>query len=417
MEVVTNIKDRFRDSYNKVETTIAAKRKGDVYVWGIVILLIVASLLLAYSSTSALAYKQRTANFSFLLRQGGYVIVALGVMYLIPMVGYKYIGRNSVLLFMWGAIGLLVLTKVYGSSANSATRWVTIPFVSIKIQASDVAKLAIYMYVSYFLSRKQDVIKTLKTFIRIISLPAIACLLICLDNLSTGVLLFAIVLILCFIGRIRKRYLAIPVLLGFVLISFLGIVANKYYDIQKHKMTDLPAYLSVGRVPTWISRVQAFMYPTQDSDRDLQTNTAKVAIAEGGLFGKLPGNSAQKNFLPDCFSDFVFAIIIEEYGLIGAAFVMFLFMSLLYRCILIYRKCPYAFGAFLVLGLSFGLTIQALMNMAVAVNLTPVTGFTLPFISMGGTSLLLTCISIGLILSVSRNILDEKQNQELEASE
>jgi cell division protein FtsW len=196
--------------------------------------------------------------------------------------------------------------------------------------------------------------------------------------------------------------------IGLALIPVLMLIgiASAYYDKAEAKCEDLPAILEWGRMPTWIKRVQNFVYDSKDADRDdhYQVNQAKIAIANGGVFGLGPGNSEQRNFLPHPYSDFIYAIIIEEYGIAGGAFIIFIYLIFLFRSIRIFRRCPYAFGAFLALALSFTLVIQALINMAVAVNLFPVTGVTLPLVSMGGSSFLFTCLSIGIILSVARNM-------------
>jgi cell division protein FtsW len=192
---------------------------------------------------------------------------------------------------------------------------------------------------------------------------------------------------------------AIPVL-------FLVLISMAYYNKEEGKSKDLPAILEIGRTPTWIKRVQNFMYDQKQEDKEenYQVNQAKIAIAKGGIIGLGPGNSEQRNFLPHPYSDFIYAIIIEEYGITGGAFIIFIYLVFLYRSIRIFRRCPFAFGAFLALGLSFTLVIQALINMAVNVNLFPVTGVTLPLVSMGGSSFLFTCLAIGIILSVARNV-------------
>jgi cell division protein FtsW len=178
------------------------------------------------------------------------------------------------------------------------------------------------------------------------------------------------------------------------------------YDKKEHRSKDLPAFLSIGRIPTWIGRIQTFMYSSKEdeTEKSYQINQAKIAIASGGWLGVGPGHSNARNFLPHSYSDFIYAIIIEEYGLLGAAFMVFIYLLFLYRCIRLYQKCPFAFGAFLALALSFTLVIQAIANMGVAVNLFPNTGVTLPLVSMGGSSFLFTCLSIGIILSVARNV-------------
>jgi cell division protein FtsW len=204
----------------------------------------------------------------------------------------------------------------------------------------------------------------------------------------------------------------ILIIAGAVLIPLMILigVASSYYDKEEGKTTELPALLSAGRIPTWIKRVQDFLYAKAD-DIPYQVQQAKIAVAKGGLLGLGPGNSEQRNFLPHPYSDYIYAIIIEEYGMLGAAFIIFIYMVFLFRSIKIFRKCPYAFGAFLALALSFTLVIQAMTNMAVNVGLFPVTGVTLPLVSMGGSSFLFTCLSIGIILSVARNV------EELEGSE
>jgi cell division protein FtsW len=183
-------------------------------------------------------------------------------------------------------------------------------------------------------------------------------------------------------------------------------IAIKTYDTKTHQPTKLPKAFDVARVSTWVSRIQVFLYGGKDQDNEkmYQINQAKIAIANGGWIGKGPGNSVQRNFLPHCYSDFIYAIIVEEYGLVGAFFVLSMYLIFLFRCIRIYRKCPYAFGAFLALALSFMLVIQAMINMGVNVSLLPNTGVTLPLVSMGGSSFIFTCLSIGIILSVARNV-------------
>jgi cell division protein FtsW len=192
---------------------------------------------------------------------------------------------------------------------------------------------------------------------------------------------------------------AIPVVI-------LVFISMAYYNNEEGKTKDLPGILEVGRMPTWIKRVQSFMYEGKQNDKEenYQVNQAKIAIAKGGFIGLGPGNSEQRNFLPHPYSDFIYAIIIEEYGMLGGAFIIFIYLLFLFRSIRIFKKCPYAFGAFLALGLSFTLVIQALINMAVNVNLFPVTGVTLPLVSMGGSSFLFSCLAIGIILSVARNV-------------
>ena len=274
-------------------------------------------------------------------------------------------------------------------------------------QTSDLAKLALFMYMSRQLSRKQNVIKDFKKgFLPIIVPVGIICMLIAPANLSTAMLIFGTSLLLMFIGRVSTKHILYTLGIALLPIIILVTIAVASYDTKTHETKKLPAIISMGRIPTWISRIQTFMYSKKedDNEKQYQVNQAKIAIANGGWFGRGPGNSEQRNFLPHSYSDFIYAIIIEEYGLIGAAVILCIYLLFLYRCIRVYRKCPYAFGAFLALGLSFTLVIQAIANMGVNVSLFPNTGVTLPLVSMGGSSFLFTCLAIGIILSVARNV-------------
>jgi cell division protein FtsW len=239
------------------------------------------------------------------------------------------------------------------------------------------------------------------------------CSLIAPANLSTAILIAGTSFILMFIGRVNTKHILATLGIAFIPIVLLVAIAISTYDKETHETKKLPGILTMGRIPTWISRVQTFYYGSNEleSDKTYQVNQAKIAIAKGGILGVGPGNSEQRNFLPHSYSDFIYAIIIEEYGLFGAAFIVFIYLLFLYRCIRIYKRCPYAFGAFLALGLSFMLAIQAMANMAVNVGLFPNTGVTLPLVSMGGSSFLFTCLSIGIILSVSRNVEQQEGTQ------
>jgi cell division protein FtsW len=283
------------------------------------------------------------------------------------------------------------------------------------MQSSDLAKLALFIYLARLISKKQDVIKDFrKGYLPVITPVILSCALIAPANLSTAILLGASCLILLFIGRARTKHILVTI--GVVMIPLLFLVMAA---VIRHKSTDNETTIRksstgmFGRVDTWISRVESFIYGTKEADNDdgYQANQAKIAISKGGVFGVGPGNSTTRDYLPQAYNDFIFAIIIEEYGLAGGAFIVFIYLVFLYRCIRIFKRCPYAFGAFLALGLSFTLAIQAVANMAVTVNLFPVTGVTLPLVSMGGTSFIFTCLSIGIILSVARNAEQEGQKE------
>ena len=386
---------------------LSQKAKGDKVIWAIVILLGLVSLLAVYSSTGLLAYKMNRGNTEvYLFKQAVFIGLGIGVMYFLHRVNYTFYSRLAVILFLL-SIPLLLYTLYYGVTLNQGSRWINVPIINLTFQTSDLAKLALFMYVSRQLSKRQGMVKDLKKgFLPVIIPVCIICLLIAPANLSTALLLGASCLMLMFIGRIRARYLLMTIAAALLPVIILVSLAMAYYDKQEQKCEELPAILQVSRVPTWIKRVQNFMYASKDIDKDdnYQINQAKIAIAKGGWLGAGPGNSESRNFLPHPYSDFIYAIIIEEYGLIGGACLMFIYLLFLFRSIRLFRKCPYAFGAFLALGLSFTLVIQALTNMAVNVNLFPVTGVTLPLVSMGGSSFLFTCVSIGIILSVARNV-------------
>jgi len=239
----------------------------------------------------------------------------------------------------------------------------------------------------------------------------VICGLIAPANLSTALLTGATSMLLLFIGRVSFKHIALVAAAVMIPVFILIGIASAYYDKEEGKMKELPAVLSAGRVPTWIKRVQDFRYAAK-GEAPYQVQQAKIAVAKGGMLGLGPGNSEQRNFLPHPYSDYIYAIIIEEYGIIGAAFIVFIYMVFLFRSIRLFRKCPYAFGAFLALALSFTLVIQAMTNMAVNVGLFPVTGVTLPLVSMGGSSFLFTCLSIGIILSVARNVEDAEGKAE-----
>ncbi len=385
---------------------LVSKTKGDKVIWAIVVILTLASLLLVYSSTGSLAYRMSKSNESYLFKQFALIILGLIIIYFAHRINYTIYSRVALIGFMI-SIPLLVFTLFYGVQLNEGSRWIKLPVINQTFQTSDLAKLALFMYLSRMLSRKQNVIKEFKKgFLPIIIPVAIICLLIAPANLSTALLIGGTSILLMFIGRVSTKHILLTLGIALLPIVFLISVAMSNYDKTTHESKKLPAVLSMGRIPTWISRVQTFLYSSKEDEgeKSYQINQAKIAIANGGWFGRGPGNSIQRNFLPHCYSDFIYAIIIEEYGLVGAAFMFFIYLLFLYRCIKLYRKCPFAFGAFLALALSFTLVIQAIANMGVNVNLFPNTGVTLPLVSMGGSSFLFTCLSIGIILSVARNV-------------
>lgn len=400
-------------SFEGMKTGI--KTKGDKVIWAIVIVLVLMSLLVVYSATSSLAYKMYKGNTSvYLFKQFAFTIVGVCIIYFAHRVNYAVYSKLSLILFLL-SIPLLIYTLFFGTNLNEANRWIKLPVIHMTFQTSDMAKLALFMYLSRQLSKKQNVIKDFKKgFLPVIIPVAIVCILIMPANLSTALLVGATSLLLLFIGRVSIKHIFLTISVAAIPIIILISIAVMTYKGEKNDATQnnvvVTQVKSVGRVGTWIKRVQDFIYAKNDV-APYQIQQAKIAIAKGGVMGKGPGNSEQRNFLPHPYSDFIYAIIIEEYGLAGGAFILFIYMIFLFRCIQIFRKCPYAFGAFLALGLSFTLVIQALANMAVNVNILPVTGVTLPLLSMGGSSFMFTCLAIGIILSVAKNVEEEKKKQ------
>lgn len=385
------------------------KTRGDKVIWALVGLLVLVSLLVVYSATGSLAYKMYKGNTEvYLFKQIAFIAVGFCVIYFAHLVNYTIYSQVAKIVFLL-CIPLLLYTLFFGVTLNEGSRWIKLPIINMTMQTSDLAKLALFMYLARLLSRKQTKIKDFKTgFVPVILPIAVTCLLIAPANLSTALLLGASCMVLLFIGRVNTKHLLLTIGIALIPVVFLVMAA-----VVKHKSAGEEEVAAKGesskltaRVSTWVSRVEGFMYGGKDASNDnmYQTNQAKIAIAKGGFFGMGPGNSEQRNFLPQAYNDFIYAIIMEEYGLIGGAFLIFIYLVFLYRSIRLFKRCPYAFGAFLALGLSFTLVIQAMANMAVNVNLFPVTGVTLPLVSMGGSSFLFTCLSIGIILSVARNV-------------
>ncbi len=391
---------------------IKEKTQGDKVIWAIVIVLSLVSLLVVYSATNSLAYKLYKGNtFIYLFKQIAFITLGILIVYFAHRVNYTIYSRVAKVMFYISVV-LLIYTLFFGTIINDGSRWIKLPIINLTVQTSDIAKLALFMYLSRLLSKKQDVIKDFwKGFVPMMIPVIIICVLIMPANLSTALLTGATSLLLLFIGRVSVKHILLVVGVAMIPVIFLLIMAKVYYDKEEGKTKELPAMLSAGRVPTWIKRVQDYMYAKND-ESPYQVQQAKIAVAKGGIFGLGPGNSQQRNFLPHPYSDFIYAIIIEEYGMIGASFIVFIYLVFLFRSIKLFRKCPYAFGAFLALALSFTLVIQAMTNMAVNVGLFPVTGVTLPLVSMGGSSFLFTCLSIGIILSVARNVEDLEGSKE-----
>ena len=361
--------------------------KGDKVIWSVVLLLSIFSLLAVYSSIVTLAYKYHGGDtLYYLFKHGMMLIIGFAFMLLVHRLNFKYYSRISQIALYISA-PLLLLTLSFGANINDASRWLVIPVINQTFQTSDLAKLALIIYLARELSRRQDKIKDFKmAFIPIMIPVLVICGLILPANFSTAAMLFTTSLIVMFIGRISLKYIFSLIGIGVGALMLMMLIAKTQPEL-------LP------RMDTWVKRVESFS--SGEREGNYQAEQAKIAIATGGIFGKGPGGSTQRNFLPHPYSDFIYAIIIEEYGLIGGVFIILLYLVLFFRGIRIAQKSEKTFGSLMAIGLSFSLVFQAMINMAVAVNLFPVTGQPLPLVSMGGTSIWFTCLAIGIILSVS----------------
>ena len=387
---------------------IIKNTKGDKVIWAVVILLSMISLLAVYSSTQSLAYRMDKNASYYLVKQLMVLVFGLFIIFMLHRVNYRKFAGIAVLLYII-SLPLLIYTLFFGTTLNEGSRWIRLPVINLTFQTSDMAKLALFMFLARILSTKQHVIKDFKKgFLKVLIPVLLTCALIAPANLSTALMLGFTCCILFFIGRVQVKHIMVLAAAGLVCVALIFTVS---------KIT------GKGRAKTWEKRVMSFMgketekSPDDKRDDDFQVTQAKIAIASGGIFGQGPGHSQAKDYLPHGYSDFIYANIIAEYGLVGGAVVIFLYLLFLWRSILIFKRCPFAFGAFLAVGLSTTLVFQAMLNMAVNVHLVPVTGLTLPLISMGGSSIWFTSIAIGIILSVSRYVDEEVANNKKKAKE
>jgi cell division protein FtsW len=367
---------------------LSAELRGDRTIWAILSVMAILSILVVYSSTGTLAYREMGGNTeAFMFKHFVIVTGGLFLAYLAHLLHYmRYSKAAPVLLLI--SVPLLIYTVFFGADINDARRWIEVPFVGITFQTSDFAKLALIIYIARTISSKQEYIKDFSSaFVPIIAPVLIICGLIAPADLSTAILLFFTSVFMMFVGRVAVQYIALLLMLGIVVFAALILLGEFFPEIIRSE--------------TWVSRVRAFM---EEPDGGYQVQQAKIAMANGEWLGLGPGNSIQRNYLPSPYSDFIYAIIVEEYGILGGLLIIFLYALLFFRATRLVTKSPKAFGAMLVIGLSISLVLQAFINIAVSVHLVPVTGVTLPMISMGGTSILFTCISFGMILSVSKYI-------------
>ena len=379
--------------------------KGDKAIWALVALFMIYSLLAVYSSSVSVAFMKYGGNTTYFLRTQLFMLlfglIIIVVTHYLPYRIYSSLAD----IFLVVSIILLVLTMLIGVRVNEATRWLEIPGTGFRLQTSDVAKVALVLYLAKMLAKYQNSLNSFKLITRVFMVPiAIVCGLIMPENLSTSMMIFGICVIILFVGRVPFKYL-----LAYMGIALAAIILAAMV---------LTVVMKSNRVEVWKNRIENYFTGEVNEAQDYQGNQAKIAISTGGLFGKAPGGSTQRNMLPQSNSDFIFAIIIEEYGLFfGAIPLLMAYLILMFRGIAIAKKCETAFPAFMVLGLIIMIVVQAMVNMLVAVGLFPVTGQTLPMISWGRTSVLVMSFSIGAVLSVSRVINARIKEEELSEDE
>lgn len=378
--------------------------KGDRLIWAIAALLAIFSFLPVYSAASNLAYIGGNGNtFTFFVKHFMHLFLGFSIMYAVHRVPYRYF-RGISMIMLPIVLVLLVVTMLQGTTIEgaNASRWIQIPIVGMSFQTSTLASVVLMVYVARYLSKIKDKTITFKESILPLWVPVFLVLILILPaNFSTTAIIFSMVMMLAFIGGYPVKYLALIIGAGIIGLTMFILVAKAFPGAMPN------------RVDTWMSRIENFSNGV-DTEEDYQIEQAKIAIASGGIKGVGPGKSVQKNFLPQSSSDFIFAIIIEEYGLIGGMVLLVAYMWLLFRIVIAAQKADTVFGKLLVLGVGLPIVFQALINMAVAVELFPVTGQTLPLISSGGTSIWMTCLAIGIILSVSAKREEIKEQENIE---
>lgn len=378
--------------------------KGDRLIWAIAALLAILSFLPVYSAASNLAYRGGNGNtFTFFVKHFMHLFLGFAIMYGVHKIPYRYF-RGLSLVMIPIVLVLLGITMFQGATIEgaNASRWIQIPIMGMSFQTSTLAAVVLMVYVARYMSKIQDKKITFKESILPLWLPVFLVVVLILPaNFSTAAIMFLMVIMLVFLGGYPFHYLAIIIGSGILFLALFVLIAKAFPDAMPN------------RIDTWMSRIESFSNP-EDTEADYQIEKAKIAIASGGVQGVGPGKSVQKNFLPQSSSDFIFAIIIEEYGLIGGLFIMIMYLWLLFRIVIVSQKSDTIFGKLLVLGVGLPIVFQALINMAVAVELFPVTGQTLPLISSGGTSIWMTCLAIGIILSVSAKREEIKEQENIE---
>jgi len=383
--------------------TVFDNIKGDRIIWAIAALLAIFSFLPVYSAASNLAYIGSGSNtFSYFIKHFVHLFLGFSIIYVVHKIPYRYFRGLSMVMIPVVLI-LLIITMLQSATIGgaNASRWIRVPIVGFTFQPSTLAALVLMVYVARYLSKVKDEIISFRESVLPLWLPVFIVLALILPaNFSTAALIFLMVISLTFVGGYPLKYLSIIIGSGVVVLALFVLTAKAFPDLMPN------------RVDTWSSRISSFI-DSEVTQEDYQIEKAKIAIATGGVQGLGPGKSIQKNFLPQSSSDFIFAIIIEEYGLIGGIFLLILYLWLLFRIVIVAQKSDSVFGKLLAIGVGLPVIFQALVNMGVAVQLFPVTGQTLPLISSGGTSIWVTCLAMGIVLSVSVK-RDEDKNKEVD---
>ena len=378
--------------------------KGDRLIWAIAALLAIFSFLPVYSAASNLAYISGDGNtFSYFVKHFLHLFLGFAIMYGVHRIPYRYF-RGLSMIMIPVVLVLLAVTLLQGTTIDgaNASRWIQVPIVGFTFQSSTLASVVLMVYVARYLSKIKDKDVSFKETLLPLWVPVFLVLALILPaNFSTTAIIFTMVMVLTFLGGYPLKYLALILISGVIVLSLFILTARAFPEVMPN------------RVDTWSNRIENF-FNGEDTEADYQIEKAKIAIASGGSFGVGPGKSRQKNYLPQSSSDFIYAIIIEEYGLLGGLMIMVLYLWLLFRVVIVAHKSDTIFGKLLVIGVGLPIVFQALINMAVAVELFPVTGQTLPLISSGGTSIWMTCLAIGIILSVSARRQEQREQNEIE---
>ncbi len=388
-------------------TKMLSNIKGDKVIWAVSALLALFSFLPVYSASSNLAYLYGDGDtFSFLVKHFAHLVLGFLIMYGVHKIPYHYFKGLSIIMIPVVLL-LLLVTMAQNTTIDgaNASRWIRVPFVGVTFQTSTLAAVVLMAYVARYLSKIKNGVVSFKETLLPLWLPVFLVLMLILPaNFSTAGIIFSMVIMLVFLGGYPIKYISVVLGTGFLVLVFFILFAKAFPGMFPN------------RVDTWVSRIENFT-DNKETQEDYQIERAKIAIARGGVIGTGPGKSVQRNFLPQSSSDFIYAIIIEEWGFLGGVFLMLLYMFLLFRLVVVAHKSEDAFGKLLVIGVGLPIVFQALINMAVAVELFPVTGQTLPLISSGGTSIWMTCLAIGIVLSVSsrrEEIIEEQQIKEKE---